>query len=284
MFDFYHQRFNVLVCTTIIETGIDIPSANTILIANADKFGLAQLHQLRGRVGRSHHQAYAYLMTSAEKKLTSDAIKRLQAITEADYLGSGFTLATNDLEIRGAGEILGEEQSGQIYEIGYAMFTDMLNKSVEILKSGSISKDHETVDIDVDISCLITQDYINDIVTRLKYYKDISSSKTSDDNLLIQDEMIDIYGPMPEYVTNLLDLSNLRISIRGKNIKYLKLLGNSVKVEFSDPIKIKVEKIMTNLKGHDLKLMKENKIQFSLENGSFKSKCIEISSIIDTIS
>ena len=122
------------------------------------------------------------------------------------------------------------------------------------------------------------------MISRLKYYKDISSSNTSDDNQLIQDEMIDIYGPMPEYVTNLIDLSNLRISMRGKNIKYLKLLGNSIKIEFLDPLKIKVEKIMANLKDHDLKLMKENKIQFSLESNSFKSKCVEITNIIDTIS
>ena len=281
---FLNKEYDLIICTSIIESGLDIQNVNTIIINNCNKFGLSQLHQIRGRVGRTNRQAYAFLIVPKKLSLTKDAKKRLEAIDGVNSLGGGLELATHDLEIRGAGEILGEEQSGQIYEIGYAMFTDMLNKSVEILKSGSISKDHETVDIDVDISCLITQDYINDIVTRLKYYKDISSSKTSDDNLLIQDEMIDIYGPMPEYVTNLLDLSNLRISIRGKNIKYLKLLGNSVKVEFSDPIKIKVEKIMTNLKGHDLKLMKENKIQFSLENGSFKSKCIEISSIIDTIS
>ena len=281
---FLNKEYDLIICTSIIESGLDIQNVNTIIINNCNKFGLSQLHQIRGRVGRTNRQAYAFLIVPKKLSLTKDATKRLEAIDGVNSLGGGLELATHDLEIRGAGEILGEEQSGQIYEIGYAMFTDMLNKSVEILKSGSISKDHEIVDIDVDISCLITQDYINDIVTRLKYYKDISSSNTSDDNQLIQDEMIDIFGPMPEYVTNLIDLSNLRISIRGKNIKYLKLLGNSIKIEFLDPNKIKVEKIMTNLKDHDLKLMKENKIQFSLKGDNFKRKCMEISSIIDTIS
>ena len=281
---FLNKEYDLIICTSIIESGLDIQNVNTIIINNCNKFGLSQLHQIRGRVGRTNRQAYAFLIVPKKLSLTKDATKRLEAIDGVNSLGGGLELATHDLEIRGAGEILGEEQSGQIYEIGYAMFTDMLNKSVEILKSGSISKDYETVDIDVDISCLITQDYINDIVTRLKYYKDISSSYTSDDNQLIQDEMIDIFGPMPEYVTNLIDLSNLKISMRGKNIKYLKLLGNSIKIEFLDPNKIKVEKIMTNLKDHDLKLMKENKIQFSLKGDSFKRKCMEISSIIDTIS
>ena len=134
-------------------------------------FGLSQLHQIRGRVGRTNRQAYAYFMISEMSKLTKDAKKRLEAIDSVNSLGGGLELATHDLEIRGAGEILGEEQSGQIYEIGYAMFTDMLNKSVEILKNGVISKAQDLIEIDADVSCLITQDYINDVVTRLKYYK-----------------------------------------------------------------------------------------------------------------
>lgn len=136
MSDFYHHRFNVLVCTTIIETGIDIPTANTIIIDRADKFGLAQLHQLRGRVGRSHHQAYAYLLTPNEKSLTSDAVKRLEAIVSLEDLGAGFTLATHDLEIRGAGELLGEEQSGNMHAIGFNLFMEMLDRAVNDLKAG----------------------------------------------------------------------------------------------------------------------------------------------------
>ena len=138
MLDFYHQRCNVLVCTTIVESGIDVPSANTIVIDRADKLGLAQLHQLRGRVGRSHHQAYAYLLTPPRNAMTADAVKRLEAIESLEDLGAGFTLATHDLEIRGAGELLGEEQSGQIQEIGYALYMEMLERAVKALKSGKI--------------------------------------------------------------------------------------------------------------------------------------------------
>ena len=138
MLDFYHQRCNLLVCTTIVESGIDVPSANTIIIDRADKLGLAQLHQLRGRVGRSHHQAYAYLLTPPRNAMTADAVKRLEAIESLEDLGAGFTLATHDLEIRGAGELLGEEQSGQIQEIGYALYMEMLERAVNALKSGKI--------------------------------------------------------------------------------------------------------------------------------------------------
>src|SRR5690554_5163395 len=136
MGDFYRKRFNVLVCTTIIETGIDVPSANTIIINRADKFGLAQLYQLRGRVGRSHHRAYAYLIVPPRKAMTADAVKRLEAIESLEELGIGFTLATHDLEIRGAGEILGEEQSGQIQEIGFGMYMDLLERAVHALQAG----------------------------------------------------------------------------------------------------------------------------------------------------
>lgn len=136
MSDFYHQRFNVLVCTTIIETGIDVPTANTIIINRADSFGLAQLHQLRGRVGRSHHQAYAYLLTPHPKRMSKDAVKRLEAIASLEDLGAGFTLATHDLEIRGAGELLGDEQSGQIQTVGFTLYMEMLEQAVESLKEG----------------------------------------------------------------------------------------------------------------------------------------------------
>ena len=136
MTEFYHKKYNILVCTTIIETGIDIPTANTIVINRADKFGLAQLHQLRGRVGRSHHQAYAYLLLPNQKLLSSDAQKRIEAIKSADSLGAGFNLASNDLEIRGAGELLGDEQSGHMQKIGFSLYTEMLEEAVEGLKKG----------------------------------------------------------------------------------------------------------------------------------------------------
>ena len=177
MADFYHHRFNVLVCTTIIETGIDIPTANTIIIDRADHFGLAQLHQLRGRVGRSHHQAYAYLLISDRNAITADARKRLEAITSLEDLGAGFMLANHDLEIRGAGELLGEEQSGHMHEIGFSLYMEMLEQAVEALKSGkepSLDKPlHHGVEIDLQLSALIPNDYLPDVHARLTLYKQI---------------------------------------------------------------------------------------------------------------
>ena len=281
---FLNKEYDLIICTSIIESGLDIQNVNTIVINNANNFGLSQLHQIRGRVGRTNRQAYAYLVVSEKNKLTKDAKKRLEAIDSVDSLGGGLELATHDLEIRGAGEILGEEQSGQIYEIGYAMFTDMLNKSVEILKSGSNLDINETFDIDVDISCLITQDYINDIVTRLKYYKRISSSICIEDNLLIKDEMIDIYGPIPIYVENLFELSNLRIKLRNKNIKYIKILENTVKISFFDQELINLDRIISNTKDYDLKVLKKNAIQVKIDADDFKHKCIEISNLTNMIS
>ena len=167
MLDFYRQRFNVLVCTTIIESGIDVPSANTIVVNRADRFGLAQLHQLRGRVGRSHHRAYAYLVVPDRRAITADAEKRLEAIASLEELGAGFTLATHDLEIRGAGELLGEEQSGQIEEVGFSLYTEMLDRAVRALKSGKVpdfdlTSEHEA-EIELHVPALIPDDYLPDV-------------------------------------------------------------------------------------------------------------------------
>tara|TARA_Y100000992_G_C21207833_1_gene463854 strand:- start:150 stop:1100 length:951 start_codon:yes stop_codon:yes gene_type:complete len=278
---FLNKEYDLIICTSIIESGLDIPNVNTIIINNSNKFGLSQLHQIRGRVGRTNRQAYAYLIIPNKSSLTNDAEKRLEAIDAVDSLGGGLELATHDLEIRGAGEILGEEQSGQIYEIGYAMFTDMLNKSVEILKSDKTVDIDEILDVEVDISCLITQDYINDIVTRLKYYKEISASKTIEDTQNIKDEMIDIYGSLPDYVENLFYVSNLKIQIKGKNIKYIKLLDDTVKIEFIDPSLINIERIMNNVNNDNLTIMKESTIKYILNSKSFDHKCKEIIEFID---
>ncbi len=177
MLDFYRQRFNVLVCTTIIESGIDVPSANTIVVNRADRFGLAQLHQLRGRVGRSHHRAYAYLVMPDRRAITADAEKRLEAIASLEELGAGFTLATHDLEIRGAGELLGEEQSGQIEEVGFSLYTEMLDRAVRALKSGKVpdfdlTSEHEA-EIELHMPALIPDDYLPDVNARLTLYKRI---------------------------------------------------------------------------------------------------------------
>ena len=180
MLDFYHRRFNVLVCTTIIESGIDVPTANTIIIDRADRFGLAQIHQLRGRVGRSHHRAYAYLITPPRKAMTADAVKRLEALESLEELGAGFTLATHDLEIRGAGELLGDEQSGQIQEIGYNLYMELLERAVAALKSGKQADLERPLDagpeVELHVPALIPEDYVPDVHLRLVLYKRIAST------------------------------------------------------------------------------------------------------------
>lgn len=280
---FLNKEYDLIICTSIIESGLDIQNVNTIIINNCNNFGLSQLHQIRGRVGRTNRQAYAYLIKSEKSIITKDAEKRLQAIDSVNSLGGGLELATHDLEIRGAGEILGEEQSGQIYEIGYAMFTDMLNKSVEILKTGSNPDSEKIVEIEADVSYLITQDYISDIVTRLKYYKRISSSSTTEENLLIKDEMIDIYGPIPEFVENLFYISDLKLSVEGKNIKYIKIVGQIIKISFIDQNLINVDKIIRVTKDLELKLLKDKMIQLKIVKENFKDICTDISNLINTI-
>jgi len=212
---FYQQRFNVLLCTTIIETGIDVPSANTIIIHRADRLGLAQLHQLRGRVGRSHHQAYAYLLTPGEDAITNNAKKRLEAIQSMEELGSGFFLAMHDLEIRGTGEVLGESQSGNIHEIGFSMYTDMLNEAVRALKAGE-EPDLESpfapvCEVKLHTSALLPSDYCGDVHARLAIYKRLSHAKNEDELLSIQEELIDRFGKLPEPAVMLITTHRLRI-------------------------------------------------------------------------
>jgi transcription-repair coupling factor (superfamily II helicase) len=215
MVDFYHQRFNILVSTTIIESGIDIPTANTIIINRADKLGLAQLHQLRGRVGRSHHRAYAYLITPPKGVMTSDAEKRLSAIESLEDLGVGFTLATHDLEIRGAGELLGEGQSGQIQEIGFTLYTELLDRAVAALKSGEIP-DYDTplaqsTEVDLGVPALLPQDYVPDVHQRLILYKRIAAAKTFDELREMKIELIDRFGLLPQQTSNLFEVMQIKL-------------------------------------------------------------------------
>jgi transcription-repair coupling factor (superfamily II helicase) len=225
MSDFYHKRYNVLVCTTIIETGIDIPSANTMIIDRADKFGLAQLHQLRGRVGRSHHQAYAYLLTPHSKALSKDAHKRLDAISEAQELGAGFTLATHDMEIRGAGELLGDEQSGQIQTVGFSLYMEMLEEAIDAIKQGKTPNIEKALnqgsEVDMKIAALIPDNYLPDVHGRLILYKRISGAKNDADLRELQIEMIDRFGLLPEQVKNLFEITALRIKIEAMGITKL---------------------------------------------------------------
>ncbi|WP_133542295.1 transcription-repair coupling factor [Mesocricetibacter intestinalis] len=216
MSDFYHQRFNVLVCSTIIETGIDVPSANTIIIERADKFGLAQLHQLRGRVGRSHHQAYAYLLTPPPKLMSKDAQKRLEALESLDNLGAGFILATHDLEIRGAGELLGSEQSGQIESIGFSLYMELLENAVRAMKEGREPSLEEITrrqtDIDLRIPALLPEDYLGDVNMRLSFYKRIAGAENKQGLDELKVELIDRFGALPEATQNLLRITELRLN------------------------------------------------------------------------
>jgi transcription-repair coupling factor (superfamily II helicase) len=238
MNDFSHQRFNLLVCTTIIETGIDIPTANTIIINRADKFGLAQLHQLRGRVGRSHHQAYAYLMTPPPKSITKDAVKRLEALASLEDLGAGFTLATHDLEIRGAGELLGDEQSGQIQSIGFTLYMEMLDQAVEALKSGKepALDDllREQTEVELRIPALIPEEYVPDINTRLSLYKQIASVSDYDEVGELKVELIDRFGKVPDATLNLLEIARIKINANRLKIKKIEAHDRGGHLEF-DP-------------------------------------------------
>ena len=215
MLDFYHRRFNVLVCTTIIESGIDVPTANTIIIDRADRFGLAQIHQLRGRVGRSHHRAYAYLITPPLKAMTADAVKRLEALESLEELGAGFTLATHDLEIRGAGELLGDEQSGQIEEIGYNLYMELLERAVAGLKAGKpadLEKPlHAGPEVDLHLPALIPEDYVPDVHLRLVLYKRIAGAESREELDELKVELIDRFGPMPPYAQSLFRAAQIKL-------------------------------------------------------------------------
>jgi transcription-repair coupling factor (superfamily II helicase) len=249
MSDFYHRRFNVLVCSTIVESGIDIPTANTIIINRADKFGIAQLHQLRGRVGRSHHQAYAYLLTPPKNMMTADAIKRLDAIAAFDDLGIGFTLATHDLEIRGAGELLGENQSGDMQEVGFSIYMDLLSRAVDALKHGKTPELDTTLmqqrtELDCHLSALIPDDYLGDIHLRLQCYKRIASAKTNDDLYALQVEMVDRFGLFPDPLKHLFTLSELKLKADALGIKKMDVNAHGCKIEFNATPSVKPETII----------------------------------------
>jgi transcription-repair coupling factor (superfamily II helicase) len=215
MRDFVAQRYNILLCSTIIETGIDVPTANTIVISRADKFGLAQLHQLRGRVGRSHHQAYAYLMVPEIDALTKNAAQRLDAIQQMEELGSGFYLAMHDLEIRGAGEVLGENQSGNMLEVGFQLYNEMLNEAVRCLKLGKepdlLSPLSAATDINLHAPALLPNDYCGDVHLRLSFYKKLATAKTSDQIDGLLEEIVDRFGKLPQQAQTLMDVHRLRV-------------------------------------------------------------------------
>jgi transcription-repair coupling factor (superfamily II helicase) len=278
MADFYHRRFGVLVCTTIIESGIDVPSANTIIINRADKFGLAQLHQIRGRVGRSHHQAYAYLLTPPEDLLNTDAQKRLEAIASLADLGAGFALATNDLEIRGAGEILGEEQSGHIQEVGFSLYTELLESAVKSLKAGeAVDLDHTIQhgpEVDLGISALIPETYVQDINLRLTLYKRLSSCKNSEELSELQVEFIDRFGLLPDQVRHLFIIAELKLQATQLGIAKMVIRQLQGRLDLDAQPKINVDNLVKLIQSQPTQYRFDGAhcIRFSVKNAEASSK------------
>ncbi|WP_353539330.1 transcription-repair coupling factor [Colwellia sp. KU-HH00111] len=269
MSDFYHQRFNVIVCTTIIETGIDVPSANTIIMDRADHLGLAQLHQLRGRVGRSHHQAYAYLLTPHEKRMTKDAKKRLEAIASLEDLGAGFTLATHDLEIRGAGELLGEDQSGSMSQVGFSLYMEMLDHAVAALKEGkqlSLSQvTAKQTEIELRLPALIPDDYIFDVSLRLSLYKRIASCKNKTQLDDIQVELIDRFGLLPQATKNLVNIAKVRLKAQAIGIARIDISEKGGSIEFNDDTSVDHMRLISLVQKQPTmyKMVPPNKLKFS---------------------
>ncbi|MDH3688472.1 MAG: helicase-related protein, partial [Gammaproteobacteria bacterium] len=244
MRDFYHQRHNVLVCTTIIESGIDVPSANTIIINRADRLGLAQLHQLRGRVGRSRHQAYAYLLTPDRKTLSRDAAKRLEAIESLDELGVGFALASHDLEIRGAGELLGESQSGLIDAVGFSLYTEYLNRAVTSLGQNGDQNDVSATsylvgtEVNLHMPTLFPETYLPDVHTRLIMYKRIANAESKNELDELKVEMTDRFGLLPESGKALFHLTELKLLATSLDILQMDIGPTGGKIVFKDKPKI----------------------------------------------
>ena len=286
MSDFYHQRYNVLVCTTIIETGIDVPSANTIIMDRADHLGLAQLHQLRGRVGRSHHQAYAYLLTPHPKRMTKDAVKRLEAISQLEDLGAGFALATHDLEIRGAGELLGDDQSGQIASIGFSLYMDMLDKAVNALKEGrEPSLDDATsghTEVELRIPALLPEDYIADVNTRLSLYKRLASCTSQDDIDEFQVECIDRFGLLPEPAKNLIEVAEIKLKAQALGILKVDLSAQGGTIEFKETTKVNPGYIISlvQTKPNTFKFEGSQKLRLVKKTETAKERIAFISDII----
>ena len=284
MQDFYHRRFNILVCTTIIETGIDIPTANTILIHRADKFGLAQLHQLRGRVGRSHHKAYAYLFTAGKSLMTKDAEKRLAAISKHDTLGAGFMLASHDLEIRGAGELLGDGQSGQIQEIGFGLYAELLDRAVRALKSGKQpeldTSLHHGTEIELGVPSLIPEDYLPDIHTRLVFYKRIAGAKDAQSLRELEVEMIDRFGLLPDQVKNLFAATSVKLLVEPMNLMKVEAHETMIRIQFGsspniDPLRL-IQLIQRQPKNYQLKGQTELKYFDTMPETAQRIQAIEL--------
>ncbi|MFT9635720.1 transcription-repair coupling factor [Alcaligenes phenolicus] len=286
---FYQKRYNVLLCTTIIETGIDVPTANTIVIHRADRLGLAQLHQLRGRVGRSHHQAYAYLLTPGEDAITSNAKKRLEAIQAMEELGAGFFLAMHDLEIRGAGEVLGESQSGDIQEVGYSMYADMLNTAVKALKAGE-EPDLDSpfalqCEVNLHTSALLPANYCPDVNARLGHYKALSHARTEDDLIHIHEELIDRYGLLPEAGENLLAVHRLRIKAEPLGIVKIDASEAQATIQFSSKPNVDAVSIIELVqKNKQVRLAGPDKLKVEITKGEeIKNRIQAVRNVLNSL-
>ncbi|MGJ8690068.1 MAG: transcription-repair coupling factor [Gammaproteobacteria bacterium] len=286
MADFYHKRYNILVCSTIIETGIDIPSANTIIMDRADKLGLAQMHQLRGRVGRSHHQAYAYLLTPSKNNMTADALKRIEAISMASTLGAGFTLASHDLEIRGAGEILGDEQTGHIQKIGFTLYTDMLDEAVKAIREGRTPNSDAALqnnsEVNLRIPALIPEDYLPDVHIRLIMYKRIAGAKDDEELRELQVEMIDRFGLLPIQIKLLFRVTALRLRAQSLGISKIDASAVTGKLSFAQQTKVDPRTIVQLVQQHSkvYKLTGPTQLQFTHNASSADAKLMFIEDML----
>jgi transcription-repair coupling factor (superfamily II helicase) len=289
MLDFYHRRYNLLLCTTIVESGIDVPTANTIIINRADRFGLAQLHQLRGRVGRSHHRAYAYLVAPPRATMTADAIKRLEAIDSLEDLGSGFTLATHDLEIRGAGELLGDVQSGQIQEIGFSLYTELLGRAVESLRAGDEpdleAPLHAGTDINLHIPALLPDDYVPDVHLRLILYKRISAAETPDELRELQVELIDRFGLLPGAAKNLMRVAAIKKRATRLGIEKIDAADRGGYIVFGPDSRIDPLALIRLVQddGPRFRLQGSHKLQIRAELGDIEKRFVTIEDLMERL-
>jgi transcription-repair coupling factor (superfamily II helicase) len=288
MRDFVAQRYNLLLCSTIIETGIDVPTANTIVMSRADKFGLAQLHQLRGRVGRSHHQAYAYLMVPDIEGLTKHAQQRLDAIQAMEELGSGFYLAMHDLEIRGAGEVLGENQSGNMLEVGFQLYNEMLSEAVRCLKAG-IEPDllnplNVTTEINLHAPALLPNDYCGDVHLRLSFYKKLATAKNTDQVDALLEEIVDRFGKLPAQAQTLIDVHRLRVIARPYGVVKVDAAPGVITITFKkDPPIDQIKVIQLIQKNKHIKLAGNEKLRIERELPEVKDRTQMVRDILKNL-
>ncbi|MBC7500274.1 MAG: transcription-repair coupling factor [Herminiimonas sp.] len=288
MRDFVAQRFNILLCTTIIETGIDVPTANTIIMHRADKFGLAQLHQLRGRVGRSHHQAYAYLLVNDVQGLTKLAQRRLDAIQQMEELGSGFYLAMHDLEIRGAGEVLGDSQSGEMQEIGFQLYSDMLNEAVRALKSGKepdlAAPLSSTTEINLHVPALLPSDYCGDVHERLSLYKRLANGSSNEAIDNMQEELIDRFGKLPDPAKALIETHRLRVAAKPLGIIKIDAHGESALLQFEPNPPIDALRIIELIqKNRHIKLNGQDKLRITVSMPDLASRVAQVKATLRSL-